>query len=56
MPKPVYLLTVQEAHKEYNSLTDQVRAKYEELDSEYVQLVAQHLMLKPVNWQIYLLV
>ena len=23
MPKPVYLLTVQEAHKEYNSLTDQ---------------------------------
>ena len=29
MPKPVYLLTVQEAHKEYNSLTDQIRAKYE---------------------------
>ena len=27
MPKPVYLLTVQEAHKEYNSLTDQIRAK-----------------------------
>ena len=33
MPKPVYLLTVQEAHKEYSSLTDQVRAKYEQLDS-----------------------
>ena len=33
MPKPVYLLTVQEAHKEYNSLTDQIRAKYEKLDS-----------------------
>ena len=33
MPKPVYLLTVQEAHKEYNSLTDQIRAKYERLDS-----------------------
>ena len=33
MPKPVYLLTVQEAHKEYNSLMDQVRAKYEQLDS-----------------------
>ena len=32
MPKPVYLLTVQEAHKEYNSLTDQIRAKYEQLD------------------------
>ena len=33
MPKPVYLLTVQEAHKEYNTLTDQIRAKYEQLDS-----------------------
>ena len=32
MPKPVFLMTVQEAHKEYNSLTDQIRAKYEELD------------------------
>ena len=33
MPKPVYLLTVQEAHREYNSLTDQIPAKYEQLDS-----------------------
>ena len=33
MPKPVFLMTVQEAHKEYNSLTDQIRAKYELLDS-----------------------
>ena len=33
MPKPVFLITVQEAHKEYNSLTDQIRAKYEQLDS-----------------------
>ena len=33
MPKPVSLLTVQEAHKEYNSLTDQIRAKYQQLDS-----------------------
>ena len=32
MPKLVYLLTVQEAHKEYNSLMDQIRAKYEQLD------------------------
>ena len=31
--KPVSLLTVQEAHKEYSSLTDQIRAKYEQLDS-----------------------
>ena len=33
MPKPVYLMTVQEAHKEYNSLMDQIQAKYEQLDS-----------------------
>ena len=33
MPKPVYLLTVHEAHKEYNSLIDQIQAKYELLDS-----------------------
>ena len=33
IPKLVYLITVQEAHKEYNSLTDQIRAKYEQLDS-----------------------
>ena len=33
MPKPVYMLTVQETHKEYNSLTDQIRAKYKQLDS-----------------------
>ena len=32
MAKPVYLLTVQEAHKEYNSLTDKIWAKYEQLD------------------------
>ena len=32
MPKQVFLMTVQEAHKEYNSLTDQIRAKYEQLD------------------------
>ena len=33
MPKPVYLMTVQEAHKEYNCLMDQIKAKYEQLDS-----------------------
>ena len=33
MPKPVYLLTVQEAHKEYSSLTDPIWTKYEQLDS-----------------------
>ena len=29
----IFLITVQEAHKEYNSLMDQIRAKYEQLDS-----------------------
>ena len=33
MPKPVFLMTVQEAHQEYSSLTDKIRAKYEQLDS-----------------------
>ena len=33
MPKPVFLMTVQEVHKEYNSFTDQIWAKYEQLDS-----------------------
>ena len=33
MPKPVYMLTVQEAVKELYSLTDQIRAKYKQLDS-----------------------
>ena len=51
MPKPVYLMTVQEAHKEDNSLTDQIWAKYEQLDSGEFGT-----KLKPVNWQIYLLV
>ena len=33
MPKPVYLMTVQEVQKEYNSLMDKIRAKYKQLDS-----------------------
>ena len=33
MPKPVFLMTVHEAHMEYNSLIDQIRAKYKLLDS-----------------------
>ena len=32
MPKPVYLLTVQEAHKECNFLMNQIQAKYDQLD------------------------
>ena len=33
MPKPDSLLTVQEVHNEYSSLTDQIKDKYEQLDS-----------------------
>ena len=33
MSKPVFLVTVQEAHKEYRSLMYKIRAKYEQLDS-----------------------
>ena len=33
MPKPVYLMTVWESHQKYNSLIDQISAKYKQLDS-----------------------
>ena len=33
MPKSEFLMTLQEAYKEYDSLMDQMRAKYEQLDS-----------------------
>ena len=57
MPKPVFLMTVQEAQKEYNSLTDLVWAKYEQLVSgEFGSPDTPALMPKPVNWLIYLLV
>ena len=57
MPKPVYLLTVQEAHKEYNSLTDKIRAKYEQLDSgEFGSPGTPAFDAEAVNWHIYLLV
>ena len=57
MPKPVFLMTVQEAHKEYNSLTDQIRAKYEQLDSgEFGSSGTPAFDVKPVNWLIDLLV
>ena len=40
MPKPVYLLTVHQPHKKYNSLTDQIWAKYEQLDYRSVDTPA----------------
>ena len=33
MPKPVFLMTVQEAHKEYNSLMDKIQGQIQQLDS-----------------------
>ena len=33
MSKPVFSMTVQEAHKEYNSLSDEIWAKYKQSDS-----------------------
>ena len=39
MPKPVFLMTVQEAHKEYNSLTGQMKAKYKQLNSDEFETV-----------------
>ena len=32
--KPVYLMSVQEAHKEYNSLIDQIRGKFGQLEKK----------------------
>ena len=51
MPKPVYLLTVQEVHKEYNSLTDQIWAKYEQLDSgEYGAVGTRAFNAEACEW------
>ena len=53
MPKPVSLLTVQEAHKEYSSLIDQIRAKYEQLDSGEFGLPGRQAVLVKV-WRMQL--
>ena len=61
MPKPVSLMTVHEAHKEYNSLIDQIWAKYKLLDSGECGSVGTpafnaecselaHLMARPRNF------
>ena len=54
MPKPVYLMTVHEAHKEYNSIIDQIRVKYELLDINTPAFKAEscelaHLMAQMSN-------
>ena len=40
MSVPVSHLTVEEAHKEFNSLTDNIAAKYEQLDSGEFEAVS----------------
>ena len=45
MPKPVLSMTVQEAHKEYNSLTDQIWVEYKQLDSGKYGSVVQGLFV-----------
>ena len=39
MSTPVTQLTVEEAHKEFNSLADKIAAKYEQLDSNEFRAV-----------------
>ena len=54
---PVSQLTVEQAHKEFNSLADKIAAKYDQLDSGNLgQLSPQHLMLNPMNWLSCLLI
>ena len=48
MPKPVFLMTVHEAPKEYNSLIDQI----DQIQESVGQLAPQHLMLNAPNWHI----
>ena len=56
MPEPVYLLTVQEAHQEYGSLTDKIQAKYEQLDSgEFGSPGTPSFDAEAWNWLIFLL-
>ena len=53
MSKPVYLMTVQETHKDYNTLIDQIWAKYELLDlGECGKIAPQHLMLHALSYLI----
>ena len=57
MQKPVSLLTVQEAHKEYRPLTDQISTKYEQLDSgKFGSPSTPAFDAEDLNWLIYLLV
>ena len=39
MSTPVSQLTVEQAHKEFNSLVDKIAAKYEQLDSAKFRIV-----------------
>ena len=57
MTIPVTQLTVEEAHKEFNSLADKIGTKYEQLDGgKFEQLIPQHLMPNHPNGQVSLLI
>ena len=57
MSIPVTQLTVEEAHKEFNSLADNIATKYEQLDGgKFGQLIPQHLMPNQPNGQVSLLI
>ena len=57
MSIPVTQLTVEEAHKEFNSLADKIATKYEQLDGgKFGKLIPQHLMSNHPNGQVSLLI
>ena len=59
MAKPDWLMTIQEAHKEYNSLINQMGVKNEQLDlCKYgaVGTQAFDAEFDASNWHIYLLI
>ena len=57
MSVPVTQFTVEEAHKELNTLVDRIAAIYEQLDNgEFGAVGTWHLMPNQPNWQVSLLV
>ena len=57
MSVPVTQFTVEEAHKEFNTLVDRIAAIYEQLDNgEFGVVGTWHLMPNQPNWQVSLLI
>ena len=54
---PINQLTVEQAHKEFNSMVDKISTHVSAIRlASLGQLESQHLMLSPPNWQVSLLV